>query len=105
LAVLTQRVTIGDVIQSFTDSRTENVWRRIHVRRLAPDLQRRAHRKLLMLDAAADLVDLRVPPGNRLEALIGDRAGQCSIRVNDQWRICFRWTDAGPIDVELTDYH
>jgi toxin HigB-1 len=58
-----------------------------------------------MLDAAEILADLRVPPGNRLEKLAGDRAGQYSIRVNQQWRICFRWTDAGPEDVELTDYH
>jgi toxin HigB-1 len=58
-----------------------------------------------MLDAAEILADLRVPPGNRLEKLAGDRAGQYSIRVNEQWRICFRWTDAGPEDVEITDYH
>ena len=58
-----------------------------------------------MLDAAEILTDLRVPPGNRLEKLTGDRAGQYSIRVNQQWRICFRWTDAGPEDVEITDYH
>ncbi len=58
-----------------------------------------------MLDAATELEDLRVPPGNRLEALKGDRAGQHSIRVNDQWRICFRWTDAGAEDVEIVDYH
>lgn len=58
-----------------------------------------------MLDAAEVLADLRVPPGNRLEKLVGDRAGQYSIRVNQQWRICFRWTDAGPEDVEITDYH
>jgi proteic killer suppression protein len=58
-----------------------------------------------MLDAAEVLGDLRVPPGNRLEKLAGDRAGQYSIRVNQQWRICFRWTDAGPEDVEITDYH
>ena len=58
-----------------------------------------------MLDAAEVLMDLRVPPGNRLEKLAGDRAGQYSIRVNQQWRICFRWTDAGPQDVEITDYH
>jgi len=58
-----------------------------------------------MLDAAEVLMDLRVPPGNRLEKLAGDRVGQYSIRVNQQWRICFRWTDAGPQDVEITDYH
>lgn len=58
-----------------------------------------------MLDAAEVLADLRVPPGNRLEKLSGDRAGQCSIRISQQWRICFRWTDAGPEDVEIADYH
>ncbi|MEW6635012.1 MAG: type II toxin-antitoxin system RelE/ParE family toxin [Pseudomonadota bacterium] len=69
------------------------------------DLVRVAQRKLFMLDNAAELVDLRVPPGNRLEALKGDRAGQHSIRINDQFRICFRWTDGGAEDVEITDYH
>jgi proteic killer suppression protein len=64
-----------------------------------------ANRKLLMLDAAETLSDPRVPPGNRLEMLRGDRAGQHSIRVNDQWRICFIWTPAGPENVEITDYH
>ena len=64
-----------------------------------------ANRKLLLLDAAEVVGDLRVPPGNRLEQLRGDRAGQHSIRVNDQWRICFTWTTAGPADVQITDYH
>lgn len=62
-------------------------------------------RKLAMLNAAATLLDLRIPPGNRLEALSGDRAGQYSIRINDQYRVCFRWTKAGPEDVEICDYH
>jgi toxin HigB-1 len=64
-----------------------------------------AWRKLAMLDAAETLADLRVPPGNRLEKLAGDRAGQHSIRINRQWRICFRWSEAGPEDVEIVDYH
>ncbi|MCC4117645.1 type II toxin-antitoxin system RelE/ParE family toxin [Aromatoleum toluclasticum] len=64
-----------------------------------------AQRKLAMLDAAAELRDLRSPPGNRLEALAGDRAGQYSIRINDQWRLCFEWTAAGPANVEIVDYH
>ncbi len=64
-----------------------------------------ATRKLAMLNAATELRDLRSPPGNRLEALHGDRAGQHSIRINDQWRICFVWTDAGPTQVEIVDYH
>lgn len=69
------------------------------------DIFRPAVRKVAMLEAAVVLDDLRSPPGNRLEALAGDRAGQHSIRINDQWRICFVWTDQGPTDVELTDYH
>lgn len=64
-----------------------------------------ASRKLLMLHAATELRDLRSPPGNRLEQLLGNRAGQSSIRINDQWRICFIWTEAGPRDVEIVDYH
>ena len=70
-----------------------------------PRIERAALRKLVMLDAAETLDDLRVPPGNRLEALRGDRAGQHCIRINQQWRICFHWTDAGPADVEIVDYH
>jgi proteic killer suppression protein len=69
------------------------------------NIQRVAMRKLAMLNQATRLDDLRVPPGNRLEALTGDRVGQHSVRVNDQFRVCFRWTDAGPEDVEIVDYH
>ena len=93
------------VIQTFAEKDTERVWQRVHVRKFGPDLQRIANRKLLILDAAETINDLRVPPGNRLEQLQGNRKGQYSIRVNDQWRICFTWTPAGPIDVEITDYH
>ena len=93
------------MIRSFASSDTERVFNRQRVRRLGPELQRAANRKLLILDAADVLQDLRVPPGNRLEQLRGARAGQHSIRVNDQWRICFVWTDTGPTDVELVDYH
>jgi len=93
------------VIQTFAEKDTERVWQRVHVRKFGPDLQRIANRKLLILDAAETINDLRVPPGNRLEQLQGNRKGQHSIRVNDQWRICFTWTPAGPIDVEITDYH
>lgn len=71
----------------------------------ARDFFRVAARKVAMLQAAVQLDDLRVPPGNRLEALTGDRGGQHSIRINDQWRVCFRWTDNGPEDVEIVDYH
>jgi proteic killer suppression protein len=75
------------------------------VRALHPDVQRLAQRKLAILDAAESLQDLRIPPGNRLERLSDDRAGQHSIRVNDQWRICFRWRDGDALDVEIVDYH
>jgi toxin HigB-1 len=93
------------VLRSFRDKDTEAVWQRRRSRRFDLVLQRVAWRKLAMLDAAETLADLRIPPGNRLAKLAGDRAGQHSIRVNQQWRVCFRWTDAGPEDVEITDYH
>jgi len=93
------------VIQSFADADTERVWRRERVRRFGSDLQRMANRKLLIIDAAETLNDLRVPPGNRLERLRGDRSGQYSIRINDRWRICFIWSAAGATEVEITDYH
>jgi proteic killer suppression protein len=93
------------VIQSFGDKETELVWNRTHVRKFGSDLQRIANRKLLIVDAADSINDLRIPPGNRPEQLRGNRQGQHSIRVNDQWRICFTWTSSGPTDVEITDYH
>ena len=93
------------VLRSFRDKDTARLWERQRSRKLDPTTQRAAMRKLVILDAAETLDDLRVPPGNRLEKLRGDRAGQHSIRINRQWRICFRWTDAGPEDVEITDYH
>jgi toxin HigB-1 len=93
------------VLRSFADKDTERVWRREQSRRLDATVQRSALRKLLILDAAETLGDLRIPPGNRLERLAGDRAGQYSIRVNDQWRICFRWSAAGADDVEIVDCH
>ena len=93
------------MIRSFRDAETEKVFRRDPSRRLPPDLQRRAHRKLLVLDAADVLDELRIPAGNRLERLSGDRVGQYSIRINDQWRICFRWNRGDAFDVEITDYH
>lgn len=96
---------IPRVLQSFRDKDTERVWRRQRSKRLDQRNQRAALRKLLILDAAEQIGDLRVPPGNRLEKLRGDRANTYSIRVNDQWRICFRWTSAGPEDVEIVDYH
>src|SRR5690606_34951436 len=93
------------MIQGFASKDLERLWNRERLKHLPPDIQRAALRKLLMLDAAADLQDLRVPPGNRLERLMGSRAGQYSIRINDQWRICFRWQDGNAYDVEITDYH
>lgn len=93
------------MIRSFRDKKTERIWMRQRVRQLDDGTQRIALRKLLILDAAEVLGDLRVPPGNRLEKLKGDGAGSYSIRVNQQWRICFTWSDAGAEDVELIDYH
>jgi proteic killer suppression protein len=92
------------VIKSFRCKETEAMFSGSRVARFA-NIQSVAMRKLAMLNQAARLDDLRVPPGNRLEALTGDRAGQHSVRVNDQFRVCFRWTDAGPEDVEIVDYH
>jgi len=93
------------MIQSFADPETEKIYTGFASRRLPQNLQGVMHRKLLMLNAAARLDDLRAPPGNRLEALKGDRKGRHSIRVNQQWRVCFRWTDNGPTNVEIVDYH
>jgi len=93
------------VIRNVADRDTERLFRREVVRRWSADLQRATLRKLLVLDAAEALDDLRVPPGNRLEKLSGDRAGQYSIRINDRWRICFRWRDGDAYNVEIVDYH
>ncbi len=93
------------MIRSFADQRTQQLFARERVKRFSIPLQRGALRKLTMLDAAESLDDLRVPPGNRLEKLAGDRLGQHSIRVNDQWRICFRWSEGDAYAVEITDYH
>ena len=95
----------GSVLRSFKDRDTEAIWHRQRSRLLDGPTQRVAWRKLAILDAAETLADLRVPPGNRLEKLRGDREGQHSIRINQQWRICFSWSDAGPEDVEIVDYH
>lgn len=93
------------VIQGFTDKDAEKLFGGRRVKKYGSDLCGRALQKLLILNAANDINDLRMPPGNRLEALTGDRKGQHSIRVNDQHRICFTWTPAGPTDVEIVDYH
>jgi proteic killer suppression protein len=93
------------MIRSFADKVTAAVFAGIEVKGLAHQIQPRARAKLLALDAAKQLDDLRVPPGNRLEALKGKRAGQHSIRINDQWRICFEWRDGEVWDAEIVDYH
>ena len=93
------------MIVGFRDAETEKIWNGVRSRRLPGDIQAAALRKLRLLNNARVIADLRVPPGNRLEALQADRAGQWSIRINDQWRICFRWTEGGPDDVEIVDYH
>jgi proteic killer suppression protein len=93
------------MIRSFRDKDTQRVFNRERVRKLGQDVQRIAQRKLAILDAAENLIDLRFPPGNRLEKLFGDRKGEYSIRVNDQWRICFRWRNPDAYDVEIADYH
>jgi proteic killer suppression protein len=92
------------VIKSFRDGDTQKVFERQRVRRWSTALRRAVPRRLLILDAAEGLDDLRIPPGNRLEKLAGDRAGAYSIRVNDQWRICFRWREGDAYDVEVADY-
>jgi proteic killer suppression protein len=93
------------VIKSFADKRTAALFGGYAVRNIANQIQRRARAKLFAVDAAKKIDDLRVPPGNRLEALHGDRRGQYSIRINDQWRLCFEWRDGAVWEVEFVDYH
>ena len=93
------------MIKSFADKRTAALFAGYAVKALPNQIQGRARAKLLAVDAARELDDLRVPPGHRLEALHGDRRGQHSIRVNDQWRICFEWREAAAWNVEIVDYH
>ena len=93
------------MIRSFRDSESEALFERRATRKLPPEIQRVALRRLLVLDAAERLDDLRVPPGNRLEKLAADRKGQYSIRINERWRICFRWQRGDAFDVEIVDYH
>ena len=93
------------MIRSFSCKETEGVWRGHSSRKFPGDIQDRALRKLRQLDAARTLDDLRNPPGNRLEMLRGDRAGQMSIRINDQLRICFRWANGDAEDLEIVNYH
>jgi len=93
------------MIRSFRDADAERIFHRERPRKLPPSIVRRAQRKLVILDAAESLDDLRVPPGNRLEQLRGERKGQYSIRINDQWRVCFVWSEGDAFEVEITDYH
>ena len=93
------------MIRGFRGKAAEAIWRGEIPKGFPPDLVRRAQVKLAMVSAASDLIDLRVPPANRLEALKGDRRGQYSSRVNDQWRICFVWRDGHADEVEIVDYH
>lgn len=93
------------MIRSFASKDTERIWHEQYVKRVDRTVQRAALRKLELIHAANDVEDLRIPPGNRLEQLVGDRRGQHSIRVNAQWRICFVWREGGADDVELVDYH
>ena len=93
------------MIVGFRDAETEKIWSGLRSSKLPLTIQAGALRKLRLINAAKRIDDLRVPRGNRLETLRGDRAGQWSIRINDQWRICFRWTEGGADDVEIVDYH
>jgi toxin HigB-1 len=93
------------VIRNFKDKETQKIFERQRSRKLPSEIQQVALRKLRMLNRAETLQDLRVPPANRLERLVGDREGQYSIRVNDQWRICFEWQNGEASDVEIVDYH
>jgi len=93
------------MIRSFADLETEKIWNGERSRKLPADIQRRALVKLFMLEAADVLEDIKKPPGNRLHTLTGDRAGQHSISINMQWRICFIWKDGAAHDVEIVDYH
>ena len=93
------------MIKGFRCKETEKIFQRRYSKKFPTTIHRVTLRKLVMLDAAKRLDDLKIPPGNRLERLSGDRLGKCSIRVNDQWRICFRWRDGNAHGVEIVDYH
>ena len=93
------------MIKSFKDSEAEKIYFRERSRKLPPDIQQVALRKLRMVNNAKNINDLRIPPANRLEKLTGNRSGQYSVRINDQWRVCFIWRDGDATEVEITDYH
>jgi toxin HigB-1 len=93
------------MIKSFKSNETEKIWRGEISLKLPIEIQQNARRKLRMINNSSTLYDLRLPPSNNLEALKGDRKGQFSIRINDKWRICFKWNDGDCYDLEITDYH
>ncbi len=93
------------MISNFYDKETEKIWNNIFSKKFPIEIQKTAKRKLLQINAATNLNDLKIPPGNRLHDLKDDRKGQWSISINDQWRICFKWKDNNAYDVEITDYH
>lgn len=99
-----KRYSLAGMIRSFRCKDTQRLFETGKTRRFSK-IKAAAERKLIMLEAAETLEDLKSPPGNRLEPLSGDREGQHSVRINKQWRVCFRWTDDGPVDVEIVDYH
>ena len=93
------------MIDSFKDKETKKIWDEIYSKRFPKDIQRIGLRKLILINRSKDVNDLRIPPGNRLEQLSGDRKGQYSIRINAQWRICFVWNNGVASEIEITDYH
>jgi proteic killer suppression protein len=97
--------TITAMIKTFKDKETEKIWNECFSKRLSVDIQRKALIKLIMINRAKNLLDLQIPPSNQLEKLMGDRAGQYSIRINKRWRICFVWNESNAFEVEIVDYH
>ena len=93
------------MVESYKDKETRKVWNETYSKRFLKDIQRIGLRKLILIHRAKDINDLRVPPGNRLEQLSGDRKGQYSIRINEQWRVCFFWNNGAASEVEIADYH
>jgi len=93
------------VIESFKDKDTEHIWMQLPIRKLPFSAQRLALRKMFMLSRASSVRDLQIPPGNRLEQLKGSRAGQYSVRINERWRLCFKWENGNAYEVEIVDYH
>jgi len=93
------------MIKTFKCKETEKIFCREYSKKLPSNIQKAAFRKLRMIDRSKTLIDLKVPPANRLEKLTGQRKGQYSIRINDQWRVCFKWIDNNALEVEITDYH